>query len=70
MKKIAYLISLIILASCSGDSTEQEAESLNAVLVEGNWLLKFQLSETNVAPVNFNLIKKDSSYHVEFSNSE
>jgi len=70
MKKTTYLILLIIIASCSGDSFEQEQENENHVLVEGNWLLNFELTENNIAPVNFNLIKNDSSYHVEFSNSE
>ena len=70
MKKTAYLIILLIIASCSGDSFEQEKENSNIVLTEGNWLLNFQLSENNIAPVNFNLIKEGSSYQVEFSNSE
>jgi thiol-disulfide isomerase/thioredoxin len=70
MKKIVSLILIIIIASCSGDSFEQENETSNIALVEGNWLLNFQLSENNIAPVNFNVIKKDSSYHIEFSNAE
>ncbi|MBL4592717.1 MAG: TlpA family protein disulfide reductase [Flavobacteriales bacterium] len=69
MKKILYIFLAIIIASCSGDSFEQEQETSSVLLVEGSWLLEFQLSENNVVPVNFNLIKIDSSYHVEFSNA-
>ena len=70
MKKLAYLILLIIVASCSGGSFEQEKETSKIILIEGNWLLEFQLSEQNIAPVNFNLVKKDSNYVVEFSNAD
>ena len=70
MKRLAYLILIIITASCSGDSSEQVKETSKIRLVEGSWLLEFQLTEQNIAPVNFNLIKKDTSYLVEFSNAD
>lgn len=70
MKKTVYILILIIIVSCSGDSNEHVNEKSNIALVEGNWLLEFQLSENNIAPVNFNIIKNDSNYQVEFSNAE
>jgi len=70
MKRFFYLLSLIIIASCTSDSSNHEQnDETNVILVEGDWLLEFQLSEINIAPVNFNLVKKDSLYEVEFSNA-
>jgi thiol-disulfide isomerase/thioredoxin len=71
MKKIFYLLLLSILISCSDDSVNDKQETKNKViLVEGSWRLEFALSEHNIAPVNFSLVKKDTSYFVEFSNAD
>jgi len=70
MKKIVYLFSILIFASCSNNTTINEFESnVTSSLLEGNWLLEFQLSEKNVAPVNFTLTLEDSIYQIKFSNA-
>ena len=71
MKKALYLFSLILIFSCSEESLKNEEKLVVAPsLVEGSWLLEFHLSETNIAPVNFTLTKKNDEYQVEFSNAE
>ncbi len=68
MKKLVYFFLLIIVVACSGDNSQSTTEK--SLLVEGDWLLKFQLSETNIAPINFILTKSDSRYEVTFSNAD
>lgn len=71
MKKNLYLLLISIIVSCASDPSNKEQVSEKVTdLVEGSWLLEFQLSEKNIIPVNFNLTKKDSLYQVEFSNGE
>ncbi len=71
MKKFFYPLLFLVIVSCSNDSSiDEEKIDIQSVLVEGNWLLEFQLSENNIAPVNFNLSKNDTTYQVEFSNAE
>ncbi len=70
MKKILYIFFILVIVSCSNDSNNQTQNTVASSLVEGSWLLEFKLSEKNIAPVNFNLIKVDSNYQVEFSNAD
>lgn len=70
MKKLIYLLSLILIISCSSDSSHLEQKTDESfILVEGSWLLEFKLSENNIAPVNFSLLKADSTYQIEFLNA-
>ena len=70
MKNFIYFLALILITSCSDSAHKKQNNDDNALLVEGNWVLNFKLSNTNSIPVNFNLSKKDTVYHVEFSNAE
>lgn len=70
MKKIIYFLSLILIISCSENGTDKHKFDDASILVEGNWILNFQLSTTNIVPVNFNLTKNDTAYLIEFSNAE
>ena len=69
MKKLLFFLSLVILISCSDNSTKQEQVN-SGILVEGSWLLQFKITETNNIPVNFNLTKVNDHYQVEFLNAE
>jgi len=71
MKKIIYFLFIFIIVSCSGNSSKEDKNvDTSPSLVEGNWLLKFKISNDNIIPINFNLTKNDSAYQIEFSNSE
>ena len=71
MKNLLYFFALLIFVSCGNDTTlEDQVENSTPILVEGSWLLGFQLSDNNFAPVNFNLVKVDTGYQIEFSNAE
>ena len=70
MKNLLFIfIVLITLASCSESSVKEKETKSSPALVEGDWLLEFQLSETNSAPVNVIINKNDSSYDIFFSNA-
>jgi thiol-disulfide isomerase/thioredoxin len=70
MKNFIYFLVLILITACSDNAQKEQDKTKNTLLVEGNWILNFQLSSTNTIPVNFNLSKKDTIYQVEFSNAE
>ncbi len=70
MKNFIYFLVLILITSCSDNAQKEQNKTENTLLVEGNWILNFKLSNTNNIPVNFNLSKKDTIYQVEFSNAE
>ena len=67
MNRLIYILFLITIVSCSGDTSHEDK---NVLLVEGDWLLEFQLSEKNTVPINFILSKNDSLYEVTFSNAD
>jgi thiol-disulfide isomerase/thioredoxin len=69
MKNLLLAIVIITLASCSESTVNQDNSDSKPALVEGDWLLEFQLSETSFAPVNLTITKNDSSYDVTFSNA-
>jgi thiol-disulfide isomerase/thioredoxin len=69
MKNLLFAFVLITLASCTESSVKEEETKTSPALVEGDWLLEFQLSETNSAPVSVIINKNDSSYDVIFSNA-
>jgi len=69
MKKTFYFLLLLIITSCGEDSVNKEERAANIMLVEGDWLLEFRLSENLTAPVNLNLTKTDSTYTFTFSNA-
>jgi len=67
VNRLIYILFLIAIVSCSGDTSHEDK---NVLLVEGDWLLEFQLSEKNTVPINFILSKNDSLYEVTFSNAD
>ncbi len=69
MKNLVFAFVLITIASCSETPVKEEKAKSIPALVEGDWLLEFQLTETNSAPVNIVITKKDSAYEVVFINA-
>jgi len=69
MKNLLSLLIVIALASCSENHGKQEESSPLLALVEGDWLLEFHITETNNAPVNLIITKKDTTYEVVFINA-
>ena len=69
MKNLLIVIALFSLAACSEPTKTEETSPVIPALVEGDWLLEFQLTESNTAPVNVIINKNDSSYDVVFSNA-
>jgi thiol-disulfide isomerase/thioredoxin len=71
MKNIICLFTIITLLSCtSGTENKTSNTSQDDLLVEGSWLLNFNLSENNTIPITFNFSKTDSSYQIEFLNAD
>ena len=69
MKNLLFAFVLISAISCSEAPKEEIKAKPIPALVEGDWLLEFQLTETNSAPVNVIITKNDTSYDVVFSNA-
>lgn len=69
MKNLWYLIFAILLFSCTDEGSLKNKKTAVDVLKTGDWLLTFYLDEDVNAPINFNLKKTDSTYHVIFSNA-
>ena len=71
MKNLLYFLILTTILACSGNTdNHEEKNDIKVALVEGEWLLEFQISENNIAPVNFTLSKNDTLYEVEFTNGD
>jgi thiol-disulfide isomerase/thioredoxin len=68
MKNLLFSLVLFTLASCSETLDEQDKSAPIPTLVQGDWLLEFQLNETNTAPVNIIISKNEDTYEVIFSN--
>ncbi|MDF1673432.1 MAG: TlpA disulfide reductase family protein [Vicingaceae bacterium] len=69
MKNFILLFIIVFTAfGCSSDQPKQKTSNLT--LVEGSWLLNFQLDATNSIPTKFNLTHQEGNYQLEFINAE
>lgn len=56
----------MLVVGCSSEQPKKKNTDLT--LVEGSWLLNFQLDENNTIPTKFNLSKVGNKYQIEFIN--
>ncbi|MGB0887030.1 MAG: peroxiredoxin family protein [Vicingaceae bacterium] len=69
MKNLLFVLVLITFASCSENAVKEEASKENRILVEGSWLMEFNLKDSITAPINLSISKNDTSYDVVFTNA-
>jgi thiol-disulfide isomerase/thioredoxin len=69
MKLKWMTIILIGIFGCTDNEKTSEINQKTINLVEGDWLMTFQLTAEETLPVRFLLTKKDSLYTIEFANA-
>ena len=68
MKNFIFLFAIFLAFGCSSDQPKQKI--INFTLVEGSWLLNFQLDATTSIPTKFNLTHQGDNYQIEFINAD
>ena len=62
-------IILIGIYGCTDNEKSSEISQKTINIVEGDWLMTFQLTAEETLPVRFLVTKKDSLYTIEFANA-